>query len=440
MKRRLLDQLTKWKRSENRKPLLLKGARQVGKSWLLKEFGKSFKRIHYLNLEKDQLFFDVFEDSLDPKEILKKISLLTSIPVDIAQDVLIIDEIQLHPKALTALKYFCEDMPELAVCAAGSHIGVTFNNHAFPVGKVHFEQLYPLSFNEYLANFSPLLHKCYETTEVSNLEHKLIWKEYLKYTFTGGMPEVLRGFKETLDAIHETRSLQSDLLNSYASDFAKHSGKQNASHILATYENIPRQLQACYDGSVSRFKFKDILPNRSKYSQFKGPIDWLIHTALVHKCGNVNTPQSPLAAYEKENLFKLFYSDIGLLQAALNLDYQEITSQDYGSYKGFVAENFAAQELKSSGYDLRYWKKNDSSSSAEIEFIISYQGRIIPIEVKSGVNSLKSKSLASYKEKYKPDISIKLSGRNLCFEEKQINAPLYMAGKINELIERFMKS
>jgi len=437
MKRLLYNNLLEWKSSKNRKPLLLKGARQVGKSWLLREFGKSFKDCHYINFEISKLFFQAFEDTLDPVEIIRKISLITGKTINIEEDVLIIDEIQLFPRALTSLKYFCEEMPELAVCTAGSHIGVTFADDSFPVGKVNFMQLYPMNFCEYLFNFKPMLYEAFKNIIVGDLEHSLLWKEYLKYSFVGGMPEALKTFEnDDLETINQIRYIQTDLLKSYASDFAKHSGKQNASHILSIYENIPKQLQASYDDSVSRFKFKGIIPNRSKYSQFKGPIDWLNHTALVHQCHNVTSPQAPLNAYEKENLFKLFYSDIGLLYAALGVEYLPVTSQDYGTYKGFVAENFVAQELKASGYDLRYWKKTDPSSSAEIEFIIQKNSKIIPIEVKSGIKSTKSKSLRSYKNKYKPDVSIKLSGRKLRLEKDQINAPVYFAGKLDTLIDQ----
>jgi uncharacterized protein len=436
MIRELINDLNNWKSSPRRKPLILRGARQVGKSWLLKEFGKSFAQFHYLNLERDVFFHEVFED-LNPHEVLRKISIKTKKKIDITKDLLIIDEIQECPRALTSLKYFCEDMPELAVCSAGSHIGVTFCDASYPVGKSVDLQLYPMNFKEYLSYHHSELIDSYESNEISNFEHDLLWKAYLNYSYVGGMPEAVLQFSDKASSIQAVRQAQLTLLHAYQADFAKHSGKQNASHILATYENIPKQLQNSYDNSIARFKFKGIIPNRSKYSQFKGPIDWLVHTGLILKCSSVETPKVPLKAYEKENLFKLLYADTGLLNAALELNYMSIVNQDYGSYKGFVAENFVAQELIQSGSHLRFWKKNDSSSAAEIEFLFEKDTHIIPIEVKSGIKSLNSKSLVSYKNKYEPSCSIKLSGKNLRFENNQLNAPIYLAGRLNQLLQYY---
>lgn len=433
----MTTKLLSWKESKRRKPLVLRGARQVGKSWVLKDFGKSFRKSHYINFERSEEFHGIFE-SLDPKEIVRKIELLTKNSISFKDDVLIFDEIQVCGKAITSLKYFYEELPELAVCSAGSHIGLSLTGDSWPVGKVLILDMYPMTFEEFLMEHNEKLVDCYNAYDISDFEHKLLWKEYLNYIFCGGMPEAVNLFKDELVAIQEVNEVQNSLLISYCSDFSRYSGAVDGTHIEATYKSIPAQLELSHDSSVSRFKFKGIIPNRSKLQQFKGPIDWLTRTNLVLKNKRISKMEPPLRGYAKENLFKLFWHDVGLLHRELDIDFTEVMGQDYGTYKGFIAENFVAQELVAIGMDLQHWDPERTAS--EIEFLVNYQGSIIPCEVKSGVKSRASKSLKVFKEKFNPEVSLKLSGMNLRFEEKQINAPLYLAGRIADLLEHFNKN
>jgi uncharacterized protein len=437
MKRILTETLLKWRYKKNRKPLILRGARQVGKSWVLKDFGRSFKNTHYINFERSSAYNDIFTD-LDPLEIIRKIEIISKRKISIKDDLLIFDELQECARAITSLKYFCEELPELAVCSAGSHIGLALTTDSFPVGKVEQFTLYPMTFYEFLSEHHAHLIDSYNSFNISDLEHKLLWDVYLDYIFCGGMPEAVVNFKNELESINEVRNIHKNLIKAYCDDFSRYSGSQNGTHILATYMNIPSQLEASNDGAVSRFKFKGILPNRSKYSQFKGPIDWLTTIELVYCNKRVSKMEPPLQGYTKENMFKLFWHDIGLLHRELGIDYGQTISQDYGSYKGFIAENFVAQELKALGYDLQHW--DPERNTAEIEFLLPNDDGIIPIEVKSGSKKRKHKSLLVFKDKFKPKLSIKLSGMNLRFEQDQINAPLYLSGRIKELIEHFKRN
>ncbi|NQZ59152.1 MAG: DUF4143 domain-containing protein, partial [Lentisphaeraceae bacterium] len=328
-----------------------------------------------------------------------------------------------------------EELPELAVCSAGSHIGIALTPTSFPVGKVEQLTLYPMTFHEFLIEHHEYLVESYHLFTISKLEHGLLWKAYLEYLFCGGMPEAVANFKNELNSIKEVRSIQRNLIKSYCDDFSRYSGAQNGSHILATYMNIPSQLEASNDGSVSRFRFKGILPNRSKYAQFKGPIDWLRTIELVHCNNRVAKMEPPIKGYAKENMFKLFWNDVGLLHRQLDIQYLQVASQDYGSYKGFVAENFVAQELKAMDFSLTHWAPERNTS--EVEFLLPHNDELIPLEVKSSSKQRPHKSLMVFKEKFKPEISIKLSGMNLRFEKDQINAPLYLAGRLRELIQYF---
>jgi uncharacterized protein len=437
MKRTIIEQLLNWKQKPSRKPLILRGTRQVGKSWILKHLGSYFQNFHYINFERDQKFNSIFNDSLNPEEVIRKLELLLNQDINIHNDLVIFDEIQDCPRALTSLKYFCEDMPELALCSAGSHLGINFSSSdAFPTGKIENFNMFPMTFEEYLIEKHPRLIDSYRSYSISGTEHSLLKKAYFDYLFTGGMPEVVKNFSDQLSDINNCRDIQSDLLIAYSSDFAKYASGQNSSHLLAVYKNIPHQLQANIDESVSRFKFKGVIKNRSRYSQFKGPIDWLVHTGIILQCLNVKNNSLPLIA--KENIFKLFYHDTGLLQASLNLSYMDISGNQYGSYKGFIAENFVAQELTAQNISLKTWQVNDSSSKSELEFLLNHRGLVIPVEAKSSTKTQKAKSLLAYKKKYSPQVSVKFSGLNLRFEKDQINAPIYLSGRIVDLVDHFL--
>ncbi|NKB69670.1 MAG: AAA family ATPase [Candidatus Latescibacteria bacterium] len=440
MKRDKYNQLLQWKERRGRKPLILRGARQVGKTWLLKAFGQNqFRRMHYINFEQRGQDYDLFAGSLAPRDLLRALEVVLNADIDPAQDLLVFDEVQERPRALTSLKYFSEEMPELAVCCAGSHIGLLLNETSFPVGQVEFMSLYPLSFGEFLRAHQPrastYLADSPAAEALPEAVHQLLWNELKLYYATGGLPEAVQAFLdqggEGLGALQAARAVQQRLMVGYQSDFAKHAGKENAAHINRVFENIPEQLARVVDDSVGKYRFRGVIPNRSKFAQFAGPIDWLVRSGLALQVYIIEQPSLPLRSRRKANTFKLYLFDVGLLGCMLDLSLDAIVNQEYGNYKGFVAENFVAQELAaSSAAELYSWRGRLS----EIEFLRVVGDGIAPVEVKSGVHT-RSKSLAVYREKYGPPASLKLSALNGSKGERGIlNAPLYRAGQVDQIL------
>jgi predicted AAA+ superfamily ATPase len=436
MKRAVFEQLCQWKRQTVRKPLLLQGARQVGKTWLLKEFGQcEFRRAFYVNFENTAVFQSLFRSGLCPSTVISQLSILLNESIVPGQDLVIFDEIQNSADALTSLKYFREEMPELALCCAGSHIGLAVSASSFPVGQVEFLTLYPLSFEEFLGatdeRAAAILSDLNDQTVIPEAVHYHLWEQLKLYYVTGGLPEVVehyRTHRENLpEALRGVRGIQRSLLQGYQSDFSKHAGKVNAVHINRVLEAVPLQMSRVLDESVGRFRFKGVIPEKSKFVQLEGPIDWLVKTGLIVKVHVVEKPELPLRAYAKPNLFKLYLFDVGMLGCMLDLPFDSILSQDYGSYKGYYAENLVAQELSAAGrVPLYAWHGRQS----EIEFLLIHGNEVIPVEVKAGTRA-HSRSLAAYAEKYAPRLRIKVTARNLDRTLPDChNFPLYLAGKL----------
>jgi uncharacterized protein len=387
VKRKMMGRLVEWKGEASRKPLLLKGVRQVGKTHLLKEFGRlHFRATHYFNFEKQPVLAKIFEADLVPQRILAELSLFLNRPIDIRTDLVIFDEIQEVPKALTSLKYFQEDCPELYLCGAGSLLGLHLNASSFPVGKVTFETLRPMSFEEFLMAVEdkslPLIQS---KDKIPDVLHDHLWDLLKRYFIIGGLPEVVASYCENKENLFEAfvlaRKKQDDLLNTYYADIAKHSGKVNAMHIDRLFKSVPSQLQQAQEGSTQRFKFRGVVPGVTHYDRLAGAIDWLEAAGLIAKVHIVNTGNLPFKGYSKENLFKLVLFDVGMLGSMSGLSPKTIWDYDYGSYKGFFAENFVAQEFLSHGLDSLFsWQEQQS----EIEFLIEDRGAVIPVEVKSG--------------------------------------------------------
>ncbi len=436
MDRLLYKKLLEWKHSRYRKPLLLQGARQVGKTYLLKEFGRrEFKQVHYINFEKGYDVDFLFKENLDVHRIIDNISLLLDRDINIKEDLLIFDEIQECPGALTSLKYFNEDMKELALCCAGSHIGVSLNLKSFPVGQVDFLNLFPMNFEEFLMAVNKrkakILADFSDETVIPEAVHRQLWKDLKIYYVTGGMPEAVKRYvdlrESQFEAFSNVRTVQQTIIQGYRSDFAKHAGKENAAHINRVFDNVPVQLSRNIDASVSRYRFKGVIPNKSKFAQLEGPIDWLLKSGLIIKVSIVNTPGLPLKSFCKDNTFKLYLFDTGLLGSMLDLPVDSILNQDYGRYKGYYAENFVAQEFAAAGCgELFSWV----GRSSEIEFLRVINNAVVPVEVKSGSRT-KAKSLSAYRDKYSPELQIKISANNLQRDGGQMhNYPLYLSGKI----------
>ena len=436
MKRQIIAQLTEWKNKNQRKPLLLKGARQIGKTYSLLEFAKDeFCNYHYLNFEENPKLKDIFVDDLDPKKILQKISFEIGHKIDSATDLLILDEIQECPRALTSLKYFCEDLPEQAICAAGSLLGVRLNDVSFPVGKVDHLEMYPLNFFEFVdALNKPLLSEALRSDiETISFAHEQLWNLLKIYFITGGLPEVVQIFvnhqENHFEALNLVRTRQKEIINDYIGDMAKHSGKENAMHLQRLWANIAQQLSQTQDGSTARFKFKGAIPEKNRYSRLISTIDWLEAAGLIIKVPIITQAISPLKAYSKENIFKLFIFDVGILGALIDLEPKTILNYDYGTYKGFFAENFVAQDFltKFTSYKQYYaWQQN----RLDIEFIIDIDGEIYPIEVKSGTVT-KSQSLYIFAKKYQHKYLALMSAQkpNLKAGQELQKYPLYLASR-----------
>jgi len=441
MQRFSIEVLIQWKNKKGRKPLILKGARQVGKTWLLKEFGKlRFRRFHHFDFERDKnKLLPVFENELNPAGIIRDLSLIFDITINVEDDLIIFDEIQNIPKALTALKYFNEEMPQLAICAAGSLLGITLSDVSFPVGKVEFVTLRPMNFEEFLFNYgNSLLYDVYREGKtkrsVTQSAHFKLLEILKEFYVVGGMPEMVYTYfqeKNNNPDIYKTiRKKQSDLLNTLKADFSKHSGKVNALHISSVYENVPLQLAQNVDHSVKRFRFKNVVKGKKGYSELYGPVSWLENAQMIMKVFIANKAELPLRAFCKENFFKLYMNDIGLLGAMLEIPPAVILLSNYGTAKGFFVENYVAAELVAASASQLYgWKERNS----EIEFLIVNSNSIVPVEVKSGLRT-KTKSLQQYINKYNSSLALIISEKPLTqkYGIKQY-IPLYYAGRIFEM-------
>lgn len=437
--------LKEWKNKVNRKPLLIRGARQVGKTYSLKKFGHEFfKKLHYLNFEKDESLKKVFKVDLKPQRILQEISFYTDNLIDIDNDLLVLDEIQECPRAITSLKYFSEEVPQLAVCGAGSLLGLHLGESNFPVGNVEILQMYPLSFEEFLAGIGD--EKSYEFIKnldffhpISEVIHAHLWKRLKEYFVTGGLPEVILNYKANIKnlylAFNAVRKKQSDLIIAYLADITKHSGKENSMHIERIWRNVPAQLAKANDGSSSKFKFKGMIPGIEGYSRFSGTIDWLKTAGLILQIHIINDAKVPLLAHVKENFFKLYFFDVGMLGAISELSPKTILDYDYGSYKGYFAENFIAQELITSAITTFCWK----GRTAEVEFVIQSDENVLPIEIKSGWVT-QAKSLKIFSAKYNPKFRTIMSANNINIDKinRICKVPIYLAGQIS-LLNKLLK-
>lgn len=426
-----------WKQAPERKPLLLQGARQVGKTWLLNEFGREeFAQSVLLDFAEDKALRGLFSPNLKPRRILTDLSVYLNRDITLTDTLLIFDEIQLCPEALTSLKYFCEECPTAWICASGSLLGLGLSEQNFPVGKVQREWLRPMAFFEFLdalgesALKDALSDTAASTAGISPAIHSKTFGLFKEYMITGGMPEVVQRYaslRETrVAAFQAVRRLQRELVDSYLDDIAKHAGSLKAVRIAAVLNNIPEQLARETTGA-RKFLFREVVPGRSTYDVLEAPIEWLIRAGLVHRVPICRTVRQPLSAYAEKNAFMLYLFDSGLLGAMLHLDPAVIHHYDFGQFKGFLAENVALNELLCAGQGpLFTWR----GTTAEIEFLLPCGDRVIPIEVKAGVNT-KAKSMQTYREKYAPEVAILFSGQGSNqMDHGLLHAPLYLAGAL----------
>lgn len=429
MKRYAMEQLIAWKNKTNRKPLILKGARQVGKTWLMKEFGRTqFAKTAYVSFYNNQRMKRVFDEDFDIDRILMNINIETKVEVTPGDTLLILDEIQEAPRALEALKYFCENASEYVVVAAGSLLGVAIHQGvSFPVGKVDMLDLYPLNFREFLeamgeSGLADVLAG--EDTRLWNdLREKYIF--WLKnYYYVGGMPEVVNFFSQHKDYV-EVRRIQKALLSQYENDFGKHAQTADLARIRMVWNSIPMQLAK----ENKKFFFGQI-KSGARMKDFEVAIEWLLDCGLIQKVYRVNKPSMPLKAYVDFSAFKLFLVDLGLLGALSELDASTILEGNdiFVEFKGALTEQYVLQQLVSETDYVPYYFTADSGRY-EIDFMLQKGRHVIPVEVKAETN-LQAKSLKAYCQKYEPKYAVRTSMSEYREEDWLINLPLYAVSRL----------
>ncbi len=430
----MYTELVSWKHSRSRKPLLVQGARQVGKTFLLTEFGKNeYEYIYYLNFEQNPNLKTLFTEGLSPSKIIDNIGLYFGEKVIAENSLIFFDEIQIVPEALTSLKYFYEQAPEYHIVAAGSLLGVSVGKQSsFPVGKVNFMKIYPMTFYEYLQAsdeklIADTLLDMDQIIPLSDLLHEKLMRYFKIYLYVGGMPEVLQDYLNNGD-IASVRQIQNEILEAYKRDFSKYTDKSQAVKTAELWNSIPYQLAK----ENKKFKYSDVRKG-GRSAAFEQTIQWLKGAGLINVAYNISVPKIPLAGYADYSKFKIYLLDSGLLGAMLNVASGIILEPGkiFAEFNGAFIENAIAAELSIHNSEhLYYWT---SKSDAEVDFIIESRGSIYPLEVKSGT-SRNLKSLRSYADKYKPRTICRISPRNFIQDGDFINIPLYVAFRIKHLL------
>lgn len=424
MKRDVYRQLTAWKLSSSRKPLVLKGARQVGKTYILQTFGRAeYDSVAYFNFEEDPDLKDIFNGKLSPGNIIDKLSIYRESRISPGQTFIIFDEVQNSPQTLTSLKYFCEKAPDYHIAAAGSLLGVKVGQSApFPVGKIDFLGMHPMTFGEFLdavgkKELRLFINEKRDFQSIPKSFHNELI-DFLKiYYFTGGMPEAVGQYIKDKD-LDKVRNIQRAILSAYAMDFSKYATRTEAIRISGVWESIPGQLAR----ENKKFVFSKISKN-ARSREYNEAIQWLVDAGLVKKVNNIKTAKLPLSGY-REDKFKLYLLDIGLLGAMIRIPQKAIIEGDrlFSEYNGAFVENYVAQEFIAHGEEeLYYWS---SGNKAEVDFVAALENRILPLEVKAGISKQK-KSLRVYGEKFKPPVLSRSTLMNFKEDGNIRNYPLY---------------
>lgn len=429
MYRVAIEKLLKWKENKHRKPLIIEGARQVGKTWLMKEFGETaYTDTVYINFDSNSRMADLFASDLNTDRLITGLELYAGRKINPDNTLLIFDEVQEVPRALSSLKYFYENAPQYHIVCAGSLLGIALHGGtSFPVGKVDFLKLYPLSFQEFLMatgneRFTELLEKqdfqmitSFKQTYIDSLKY---------YYFVGGMPEAVQSFVEEKD-FNEVRAIQKRILAAYEQDFSKHAPVEIVPKIRMLWNSIPSQLAK----ENKKFVY-GLVREGARAKEYETAIMWLTDCGLVHKVSRVNTAGIPLKAYEDLKAFKLYVLDVGLLGCMTGLRQRTLLDGKdlFIEFKGALTEQYVCQQLKTI-QDLNVYYYTNERGSCEVDFIIDTGEQIIPIEVKAEVN-LKAKSLRTYRDKYSPEISLRISMADYKREDWLVNLPLYAVEEI----------
>lgn len=424
MERLFMKELIKWKQIEkDRKPMLLYGARQTGKTYLLKEFGeREYKQMVYVNLEREDLLREFFSMTLDPNRLISYLEDYYHCTITPNDTLIILDEIQTCPKAISALKYFCEDTNEIHIIGAGSLLGVAIHREhvSFPVGKVWMHTLYPMDFEEFLIALDEtlllkLIQDCVKTKQpLPQSMHIQATLRYRQYVLCGGMPGVVSLYIEK--GLKAASELQSLIIESYLADMSKYASNSETIKIRKAYRSIPEQLSK----ENHKFKFK-LIESGASSTRYGDAIEWLMDSGIILRANKLKNDFLPAQAFCESSFFKIYMSDVGLLSNLYHLDFDGLSQGEYAIFQGGISENYVAQQLHSYGYELYYYESN---GKAELDFMVQIPHGLIPLEVKAGINT-KSKSLQVYRQKYQPPLSIRCSLKEIGFQDGLLSLPLY---------------
>lgn len=435
MKRDLINVLVEWRQSSGRKPLILYGARQVGKTTLLKSFGaQHYKNVFYLNFEDTPKFKTLFQEDLDPNNIVRRLALYFKQAINESDSLILFDEIQECPEALNSLKYFKENAPQYHVAAAGSLLGVKIGNKkGFPVGQVNFAHLYPLSFLEFLdAIDETALREYLESIDkpkpLEALFHDKLIALLKVYFFTGGMPEAIVKYIETED-FFKVRQVQQDIIKSYHHDFSKHAASSLSVKISRIWETLPSQLAR----ENKKFIYS-VVRQSARAREYEEGVEWLHSAGLIHRVSQISVPKMPISAYANLDVFKIYLLDVGILNCIANLQPDIILNGNelFQEFRGSLTENYVIQALARYHENQFYWA---SSGRAEIDLVFQQNNDLFPLEIKSG-EVMKQKSLQVYAQKFNPKYLLRTSMLNLKLDNNLLNVPLYLVELLPQLLER----
>lgn len=433
--RKIIEELKVWKEKADRKPLMMLGARQVGKTSVLKRFGEEcFDHCAYFSLDEEEGVCDIFRTTKNPVQIIEQLSFFSEAPIEPQRTLLVFDEIQDCPEAISAMKYFCERTPEYAVACAGSLLGLAFGHEgfSFPVGKVDHINMYPVTFSEYLEQKDANLYRYYQSIDnlspLPQVFFDRLSQAFMGYRISGGMPEAAMKMI-AMDKNGVEQSLN-NILKDYAFDFVKHATPLLANRISHVWNSLPSQLAK----ENHKFIYQLVRPG-ARAREYEDALLWLQNAGLIYKVSLCKTPQVLLKSYEDLSIFKIYCLDIGLLRALAEMDGEVYLSDNpaFKEFKGALAENYVLQSLVAQGVNCsRYWA---SGNQAEVEFITAKGCEVIPIEVKSGT-SVTGRSLVEYNKRYAPPVRIRFSMLNLKQDDGLVNIPLFLADRFRDLVQK----
>ncbi len=431
MKRFITEKLLEWKESKDRKPLILRGARQVGKTYILKEFGENnYENVAYFNFDHDDGLANLFLNTKDPKRLIEQLSLASGMKINPLTTLIIFDEIQECPNALNSLKYFCEEANDYHIACAGSLLGIKLSKTSFPVGKVDFLYMYPMTFSEFLIainkeNLVEFMKSLKEIKEIPKIFEDELIEKLKTYFIVGGMPEVVYSWANDKD-ISKVNKIQKNILDSYESDFSKHVESSEANKISLIWNGIPSELAR----ENKKFVYQ-VIKEGARAREYEGALNWLKDANLINKCYLVNKCSFPLKGYQDLNAYKIYMNDIGLLRRMSNLDSSIILENNklFEEFKGTFTENYVANTLSYMLEEAPNYYKIDRYI---VDFVIERKNTIIPIEVKSN-KSTNNNSLSKYNSNHDNEISFRFSLNNLHKDGKIVNIPLYLIEYIDNL-------